>query len=401
MDRPVEPASHEPTPPASRRRGQSRTIFHEVKLSVVDLRRWNVPTLAKSWPQGTLLDCPGIRIGHHTRESSTWRTGTTVVLLPPGAIGGVDVRGGAPGTRETELLRPDNMMDRIDAICLSGGSAYGLSAADGVMRFLESKSIGFPVGRQDGWVVPIVPAAVIFDLGRGGRFDHRPDAEFGWRAARAAKDRSFRQGSVGGGTGARAGGLRGGIGSASRVVRGTTVAALAVVNSVGSVIDPDSALPWFTDGLQLHVPTAKDRDRFRRHYEDVSRPLISSAKSLNTTIGLVATDGILTKAECQKLAAVSHDGLARAIRPAHSMNDGDTIFGVSLGRRPLNDRPIGSSASLLDDESRTSLFNDVLEAAADVFARACTLAVLRASGLPSLPGYRDLVPSALRGYPLN
>lgn len=352
-----------------------------------------------SWPDGSILDVRGIRVGHHTRDSATWRTGTTVALLPAGTVGGVDVRGGAPGTRETELLRPENMMDRVDAICLSGGSAYGLAAADGVMRFLESKAIGFPVGQRNDWVVPIVPAAVIFDLGRSGRFSHRPDSDFGWRAARAATATSIRLGSVGGGTGARAGGLRGGVGTSSRSVRGTTVAALVVVNSVGSVIDPDSTLPWFTDGLDLVEPSVKDRRRFRRHFDEVSRPLISSAKSLNTTIGIVATDAALTKAECQKLAAVSHDGLARAIRPAHSMNDGDTIFGLSTGGHPLAESHLGSSASLLEVGSRTSAFNDLLEAAADVFARACTLAVLRATGLPSLPSYRDLVPSALRGYP--
>lgn len=382
-----------------RRRGQCRTCIHIAKLSAVDLRRWSVSKFATSWPVGSLLDVGGIRVGHHTRDSANWRTGTTVALLPAGTVGGVDVRGGAPGTRETELLRPDNMMDRVDAICLSGGSAYGLAAADGVMRFLESKSIGFPVGQPSDWVVPIVPAAVIFDLGRSGRFAHRPDSDFGWRAARAATATSIRLGSVGGGTGARAGGLRGGVGTSSRFVRGTTVAALVVVNSVGSVIDPDSALPWFTDGLDLVDPSGRDRNRFRRHFEEVSRPLISSAKSLNTTIGIVATDAALTKSECQKLAAVSHDGLARAIRPAHSMNDGDTIFGISTGGHPLSETRLGSPASLLEVGSRTSAFNDLLEAAADVFARACTLAILRATGLPSLPSYRDLVPSALRGYP--
>lgn len=397
----METTVHEPTKTTTRRRGQRRTGFHIAKLPVVDLRRWCVAHLTSSWPDASILDVPGIRVGHHTRQSATWRTGTTVALLPAGTIGGVDVRGGAPGTRETELLRPDTMMDRVDAVCLSGGSAYGLAAADGVMRFLESERIGFPVGERAEWVVPIVPTAVIFDLGRSGRFAHRPDSEFGWRAARVATARSLRQGSVGGGTGARAGGLRGGVGSTSRVVRGINVAALAVVNSVGSVIDPDTGLPWFTDGLELDVPSTKDRDRFRRHFSEVSRPLLSSAQSLNTTIGIVATDANLTKAECQKLAAVSHDGLARAIRPAHSMNDGDTIFGIATGARSLTLPDHETTNSFLDRESRTSVFNSVLEAAADVFARACTLAVLRATGLPILPCYRDLVPSALRGFPPN
>ncbi len=370
-----------------------------MKLPVVDLRRWGVAPLKLSAPYGTILEIPGTRVGHYTRHSSTWRTGTTVILLPPGTKAGVDVRGGAPGTRETELLRPENMMDRVDAVCLSGGSAYGLAAADGVMRFLEADSIGFPVGSERGWVVPIVPAAVIFDLGRSGHFGHRPDSDFGWRAARAATARNLGQGSLGAGTGARAGGLRGGIASASTSARGMTVSSLVVVNSVGSVIDPDSALPWFTDGIELASPSTKDRDRFRRHFDRMSRPLISSAQSLNTTIGIVGTDADLTKAECQKIAGVAHDGLARAIRPAHSMNDGDTIFGLATGTRHLTGAEDVTGGPFIDAGSRVAVFNDLLAAAAEVFARACTLAVLYATGTPDLPAYRDLVPSAVRSLP--
>jgi L-aminopeptidase/D-esterase-like protein len=369
------------------------------KLSASHLRRCGVVSIRKTWPTDSLLDVGGLRVGHFAKSSAQWRSGTTVVLLPEGTRGGVDVRGGAPGTRETELLRPENMMDRVDAICLSGGSAYGLSAADGVMRYLESVGTGFPVGKSDRWVVPIVPAAVIFDLGRAGRFSHRPNAEFGWNAARTARPSASVQGAIGAGVGARSGGLQGGIGSASQVIDGMTVAALAVVNSVGTVIDPSTALPWFTEGLSLSVPSAQDKRVFRRHFESSIRPLLSSADSLNTTIGLVATDVDLTKAECQKMAGVAHDGLARAIRPAHSMNDGDTIFAVSTRHRSLIDQSGAiDRGSFVDTSARAARFNRILEAAANVFARACTLAVVRAETQGEQPAYRDLVPSAFAGY---
>jgi len=178
-----------------------------------------------------------------------------------------------------------------------------------------------------------------------------------------------------------------------------TVSALAVVNSVGSVIDPSTALPWFTEGISLSAPSSRDKRLFRQHYESSLRPLLSSADSLNTTIGLVATDADLTKAECQKLAGVAHDGLARAIRPAHSMNDGDTIFAVSTRTRPMVDRSTGvDRGSFLDTSSRAARFNRILEAAATVFAQACTLAVVRAEGYGEPPAYRDLVSSAFTGY---
>jgi len=359
----------------------------------------------RTWPAGSITDVAGVTVGHYSKRSSGWLSGTTVILLPEGTQGGVDVRGGAPGTRETELLHPTNMMNRVDAVCLSGGSAFGLSAAEGVVRHLESRKIGFPVGTDPSWVVPIVPAAVIFDLGRGGRFDRRPDSEFGLRAARSAKGESVAVGSVGAGTGARAGGLHGGVGMAAIRVGAINVAALAVVNSVGSVIDPSSALPWFTNGVDLTAPTDRDRRAIQRHLEQTRNATISSASNanatpLNTTIGMVITDADLDKAECQKLAEVAHDGLARAIRPAHSMNDGDTIFGLAtrscaLGAAATADSPF------LDRSTRVARFNLLLETAAETFARACTMAILRASGTPGLPAYRDLVPSAFRALPAD
>ncbi len=327
---------------------------------------------------GHLTDVPGLRVGHADRRRGGWRTGSTVVLLPPGTVGGVDVRGGAPGTRETDVLRPENLVDRVDAVCLTGGSAYGLAAADGVMQWLAERSQGVKVGEDDHWVVPIVPTAVIFDLGRGGRFDARPDATFGYRAAQAARARPEAQGSVGGGTGARAGGLQGGVGSASRRVGRHVVAALAVVNAAGSVIDPATGLPherWTWSQLGLGRPTAAER---RSLADVVSTP---PPAALNTTIGVVATSAHLDKAQSQRLATSAHDGLARAVRPAHLMRDGDTVFGVATGET-------GGSATLVERDA-------LLAAAADVFALACIRAVITATGHPGgPPAWRDLAPDA-------
>jgi len=336
---------------------------------------------------GCLSDVLGIRVGHASRSSRGWATGTTVVLLPPGTVGGVDVRGGGPGTRETDLLHPTATVSEIHAICLTGGSAYGLAAATGVMDYLESRRIGFRVGPEPHAVVPIVPAAVIFDLGRGGQFGNRPDTDFGRRAAAAARAAPATQGAVGAGTGARAHGLQGGVGSASVTIRidldnvgsvSIVVAALAVVNSSGSVIDGATGMPWMAGGLRLRRPNTTDLSVLRAYLSDAT-------PALNTTIGVVATTASLTKAECSRLATVAHDGLARAIRPVHSMLDGDTIFAVATGRDPL--APAG-------DRARNALLNSLLIAAADCFAVACTNAITFAEGNGQALTYRDLCPSA-------
>lgn len=353
-------------------------------------------------PCGRLSDVPGLRIGHHQRLARGWATGTTVVECPIGTVGSVDVRGGAPGTRETDLLRPENLIRHVDAICLSGGSAFGLAAADGVTRELCGRGRGFPVGADESWVVPIVPAAVIFDLARGGVFGNRPDAEFGVRALRAARvDPPW--GTVGAGTGARAGWLQGGVGTASATVEGFTVSALAVVNSVGSVIDPATGAPWTRTRLDLRRPSPSDRRRLADHLRSAvasTGPMVSSATSgaptaLNTTIGVIATDADLDKAECLRFAGSAQDGLARAIRPAHGLNDGDAVFALATGGREL---PVGGERQpLLDAEGRARRFNQILSMAADVFAEACAHAVATATSRPGgPPSYRDLCPSAFR-----
>jgi L-aminopeptidase/D-esterase-like protein len=294
-----------------------------------------------------ITDVPGVLVGHHQRIGDGWATGTTVILFPEGTTGGVDSRGGAPGTRETDLLRPENLVQQVDAVCLSGGSAYGLAAADGVMRWLSEQNRGFRVGAQPHEVVPIVPAAVLFDLPRSD-WGNRPDAEFGYQACVSASDGPVAQGCVGAGTGAKVGSFKGGIGTASTTVDGFTVGALAAVNAMGEAVDPDTGLTVAAGVEQTH---------------------------LNTTIGVVAVDAKLAKAECRRLAMSAHDGLARAVRPAHSMFDGDTIFAVATGARALPDEPM----------SRAFTLDRLCAASADVFARAIWQGVLTATPLAGLP----------------
>ncbi len=335
-------------------------------------------------PFGSILDVPGVGIGHHHRTGVGWQTGSTVVSVAAGATPGVDVRGGGPGTRETDALRPENLVQQIHAITLTGGSAYGLAAADGVVQVLEQRGLGFPIIDHG---VPVVPAAVIFDLGRGGNVARRPDASFGERAARAAfaGRRPPAWGSVGAGTGARAGGLQGGVGTASTTLRvggsDITVAAIAVVNANGSAIDPTTALPWERHGLPLTRPSAAERTAVRDALAGQVAP------GLNTTIGVVVTSAALDKAECSKLASVAHDGLARAVRPAHSMTDGDTIFTMATGAVEL--------PSHSDDPGRIPAINQILRAGAEVFSAACTHAVISATTVGTVPAWRDLCPHTL------
>jgi len=357
-------------------------------------------------PVGSITDVRGVRVGHHQRSGRGWQTGTTVVYVPNGATPGVSVRGGGPGTRETDALRPENLVQEIHSVCLTGGSAFGLSAADGVVAWLEERSLGFPVSAGTGLpgvlqgVVPVVPAAVIFDLGRAGNFANRPTIEFGRRAIASARVTQQSWGAVGAGAGARAGGLQGGVGTASTVVTIPVlddagdpgiqplivqVGAVAVVNANGTAIDPRTGLPWDPDGFGLRAPTARDRQR-------LARQLSGQAASLNTTIGVVATSAALSKSEVSKMADVAHDGLARAIRPAHSMFDGDTIFGLATGEHDIGNLP----AAIRSTPSRQSALDLILRAAADTFAAACVHAVLAASSIGDAPAYVDVCPSALR-----
>jgi L-aminopeptidase/D-esterase-like protein len=301
-----------------------------------------------------LVDVPGLLVGH----ASLGDTGVTAVVAesPAGMVAGVDVRGGGPGTRETDLLEPHNTVERVHAIVLAGGSAFGLAAADGAMRELERAGRGFPVlgeGRP-GPRVPIVPAAVIFDLFVGDA-EHRPTAADGAAAVSAALAGdpvgATARGSVGAGCGATAGVLRGGVGQASVPVGEYTVSALVVANPVGSVIDPETGLLWGDPGRP-----AVDTGRFGA--------LEHPAARLNTTIGVVATDAPVTTAQVTRLAMVGHDGIARAVRPAHSPLDGDTLFAVGTA----------AEASGVDVETLHALS----AAAADVVQQALVDAVVSA-----------------------
>ncbi|NNE11304.1 MAG: P1 family peptidase [Ilumatobacter sp.] len=344
-----------------------------------------------------MCDVAGLRVGHHQRTGRGWQTGTTVVFAPEGAVAAVDVRGGGPGTRETDALDARNLVDRVHGICLTGGSAYGLAAAHGVAEALERRHLGVQVGPEPSAVVPVVPAAVIFDLGRGGDFTNRPDAGFGNRALATADRSSWsKRGSVGAGTGARAGGIQGGVGMASTTVELAagegpptlvTVAALAVVNSSGFVIDPATGAPWVKI-RGLRRPSRDDRTRLG---EAVAA---AHAAPLNTTIGVVASDAALSRAETGRLAQSAHDGLARAVRPAHSLMDGDTVFGLATAARDL---PVDTAGIVRAPTSRAVHLNALFAAAADVFALACADAVVTAETVGSTPSYRELCPSAWPG----
>lgn len=321
----------------------------------------------------------GFEIGHHTADGEGWLTGTTVVLARDGAVGGVDVRGGGPGTRETDLLHPTTAIDRVHAVVLTGGSAYGLAAANGVMAGLEAAGIGWPVGPEPHQVVPIVPAAVIFDLGRGGAFGNRPTTDFGRSALAATTTEQPVTGSVGAGTGAVCGGIKGGFGYAEKELEsGVWIAAAVVVNAAGSPVDPATGRLW-ADRMQL-LATPNDPER-----EVLATAIARAQRTAATTIGVVITDAILTKAQATKIAAVAHDGMARAIRPVHSMFDGDTVFCLASSRRLL-----------AEDQIQTLFaFNALLSAAADVFGDACLDGIVSAAGRGSWSSYAELAPSVV------
>ncbi len=285
-------------------------------------------------PTNSIADVPGVLVGHAQWREPGRLTGVTVVRPEEGRlVAAVDVRGGGPATRETDALDPRNLTSGVDGIVLTGGSAYGLDSAGGVMSWLAERHRGYPVGPEPHQVVPIVPAVALFDLGRGGDFGIRPTADLGYAAAQAAgRDGGAMQGVVGAGTGAMASGLKGGIGTASvSLGGGVVVAALVAVNAFGSTVDPATGLLYGAAfGLEseferlAHVPTAE----FALAAE---RAAARRRSRTNTTIGIVATNARLDKARAARMAAAAHDGIARAIRPAHTLFDGDTVFAASTG----------------------------------------------------------------------
>jgi L-aminopeptidase/D-esterase-like protein len=314
-----------------------------------------------------ITDIPGIKVGHWTDRRAI--TGCTVVLCEAGAVGGVDVRGAAPGTRETDLLRPGNLVQTVNAIVLAGGSAFGLDAASGVMRWCEEHGIGLAFG---GMRIPIVAAAILYDLGIG-RSDVRPDAEAGYAAARMARRGRVTEGSVGVGTGAtvaKAAGpgssMKGGVGSASEDVGGgLLIGAIVAVNAAGEIVDS-------SQGRVIAAPRGED-GRFLDSLRLLSERIDDAPAPTNTTIGVVATNARLSKEQANRLAMVAQDGLARAIRPAHTMADGDTIFAMATGEKEVQVAGIRALEAL----------------AAKVVERAIVKGVLAAKSLGGIPSVSD------------
>lgn len=311
----------------------------------------------------------GVKVGHYTLTERP--TGCTVVLIEAGAVAGVDVRGSSPGTRETDLLNPINKIEQVHAIVLSGGSAFGLDAASGVMRYLEEKGVGFDTRVAK---VPIVPAAILFDLAVGDP-KIRPTAECGYRAAMTATADQVQEGNVGAGAGATVGKLAGferamkaGVGTAAITLPdGLTVAALVAVNAVGDLIDPST-------GQVVAGMRTEDGKGLADARTFIKTGALQKARvGQNTTIGVVATNAALTKAQAAKVAQMAHDGLARAIAPAHTPFDGDTIFALATGTQQ-------GAVDLLT----------VGALAADVMAEAIVRAAREATGIPGYPAARDL-----------
>jgi L-aminopeptidase/D-esterase-like protein len=276
----------------------------------------------------SITDVAGITAGHFTDARRP--TGCTVVLAPEGAVAGVDVRGAAPGTRETDLLAPTNLVDKVHGVLLAGGSAWGLDAATGVVRWLEEQGAGLDVRAAR---LPIVPGAVLFDL-MVGDARVRPDAQAGYEACRAASKRAPAEGNVGAGAGAAVGkvfgierAMKGGIGSASLTVDGITVGAIIACNAFGDVVDPSTGRPIAGARTKNGKSLIDSRRAILRG--DAPQPLLAGT---NTTIGVIATDAPLTKAQASRLATMAHDGLARTINPVHTMSDGDTLFALATGR---------------------------------------------------------------------
>ncbi len=319
---------------------------------------------------GSITDVGGIRVGHFTDTRRP--IGCTVLIFEGGAVAGVDVRGSAPGTRETDLLQPVNSVQKVNAILLTGGSAFGLDAATGVMRYLDEHGIGFHFGSS---VIPIVPAAVLFDFNVGDP-KIRPDAHSGYAACEAASSSNVPEGNVGAGASATVGKLfgfgsamKGGLGTASIRVgdTGLIVAAIVAVNAVGDVLD-------YQTGRILAGARTPDGTGFRNTIAEIMKgATVKPQAGTNSTIGVVATNARLTKTEATKMAQMAHDGFARTINPVHTMVDGDTIFAVATGATQVTDdlTTIGSVG-------------------AEAMARAVNRAVLMAVGIAGYPAHRDM-----------
>jgi L-aminopeptidase/D-esterase-like protein len=349
---------------------RARCAAFAAAIAASSLLHAQAPQAVKPMMKG-LTDVPGIKVGHFTLTERP--TGCTVILAEAGAVAGVDVRGSAPGTVETDLLAPTNLVQQVQAVFLSGGSAFGLDVATGVRKYLYERKIGFDTRVAK---VPIAPGAILYDLNVGGHPEIWPTADCGYRAAVAASDGPVAEGNVGAGAGATVGksgggggAMKGGLGTASITAGdGLIVAAMVAVNAVGDVVDPA------TGQIVAGVRTADGRG-----FADARKLLRMGSPSRaepgqNTTIGVVATNARLTKTQATKVAQMAHDGLARAIYPAHTMGDGDAIFALATGS------PQGPEY----DVSRVGALG------AEMMAEAIVRAVRQATGIPGFPAARDL-----------
>jgi L-aminopeptidase/D-esterase-like protein len=339
--------------------------------SIALLAVWSGLIHAQAPSNVTITAVAGIKVGHHTLTERP--TGCTVILVDgEGAAGGVSQRGGAPGTRETDLLDPSNLVDKVNAVVLAGGSAFGLEAATGTVKWLEEHNIGWDVRIAK---VPIVPAAILFDLPVGGNPKIRPSADCGYRAAAAASNAPVSEGTIGAGAGATVGktggpgrSMKAGLGSYSITLpNGLSVGAIVAVNAVGDIIDPDTGK--IVAGVRNPDGSFADARTLLRTGQTGPRPRAGE----NTTIGLVATNARLSKAQAHRIALMADDGFARAIYPSHTTGDGDTVFALATGQW-TGDADVTQIGAL----------------AAEVMARAIVRAATEATGLPNLPAARDL-----------
>lgn len=321
----------------------------------------------------SITDVNGIRVGNYTDKKIL--SGVTVVIADEGAVGGVDVRGSAPGTWETDLLDPINVIDIVNVVTLTGCSAFGLDVGVGVRKWLIEKNYGHKVGDIR---VPIAPGAVIFDLGRGQVTNHL-SVEAGYEACQAASFDRVPEGNVGAGTGAVSGGIKGGLGTASEIMsNGIVVGSIVIVNSAGKIFCPETG-GIYARHLELNSEFSNLRSDLALGYPNYSQP---PTPGTNTTIGVVATDAKLTKTQATKIAQMTHDGLARAIYPCHTMGDGDTIFVLATRKKDL----------ITEQPSR--VISQIGATAADVFSRAIIKGVLAAETVGKYKSYRDSFPKS-------
>jgi L-aminopeptidase/D-esterase-like protein len=341
-------------------------------------------TVGMPGANNAITDVPGIMVGQVQSDTPPYLTGTSVVYMPKMSVASVDQRGGAPATKETDLLSPLNSNPGVNAIQLGGSSMYGLSATNGIIRWLEDRGEG--VGLGSAGVAPIVPAADIFDLGRGGDPKARTSAEWGYLAADATATGPVRQGAVGGGTGARGGGLKGGVGTASVYVGdGVYVGAMVIVNPAGSPVDRSDCTLY---GVKYGV--GDEFAGYKAPKPGECNPPKADANPQNTTIAVVATNAPLEKAAAQRMSGNAHDGMARAIDPIHTLGDGDTVFAVSTGK---------GEALQVNDPADSRQLNAIFNAGANTLARAIAKAMLSAESVGGTTSYCDRYPSACEDMP--